>query len=101
MSGEDLIVGFPDARRAFLKRQAEDPANRAIVTDALRQLTGGRWRLSYELREELDDAEASGLGVEAYTEEEWVARLKAGARRRGDAGRVRAGVRPNSAQKGE
>ena len=31
-----------------------------IVTDALRQLTGGRWRLSYELREELGDADASG-----------------------------------------
>jgi DNA polymerase III subunit gamma/tau len=75
VSGEDLIVGFPTTA-AFLKRQAEDPANRAIVTDALRQLTGGRWRLSYELREELDDSNVSGSEVQGWTEEEWVARFK-------------------------
>ena len=75
ISGEDLMVGFPSTA-AFLKRQAEDPANRAIVTDALRQVTGARWRLSYELREELGDANASGSDAEAYTEEEWVARFK-------------------------
>jgi hypothetical protein len=75
VSGQDLIIGFPTTA-AFLKRQAEDPANRAIVTEALRQLTGGRWRLSYELREELDDPEASGSQTEAFTEEEWVARFK-------------------------
>ncbi len=76
IAGDDLIVGFPTTA-AFLKRQAEDPANRAIVTDALRRLTGGRWRVSYELREELGDSGASGSGGEAFTEEEWVARLKA------------------------
>ncbi len=75
VSGEDLMVGFPTTA-AFLKRQAEDPANRAIVTDALRQLTGERWRLSYELSEELGDPAASGSGGEAYTEEEWVGRFK-------------------------
>jgi DNA polymerase-3 subunit gamma/tau len=75
VSGEDLMVGFPTTA-AFLKRQAEDPANRAIVTDALRQLTGERWRLSYELSEELGDPGASGSGSEAYTEEEWVGRFK-------------------------
>ena len=76
IAGENLIVGFP-ATAAFLKRQAEDPANRAIVTEALRRLTGGGWRVSYELREELGDSGASGSGGEAFTEEEWVARLKA------------------------
>jgi hypothetical protein len=76
ISGEDLIVGFPTTA-AFLKRQAEDPANRAIVTDALRQLTGGRWRLSYQLREELDEANGSGSESGTCTEEEWVARFKA------------------------
>jgi hypothetical protein len=75
VSGQDLIVGFP-ATAAFLKRQAEDPANRAIVTDALRQLTGGRWRLSYELREELDDPKVSGSETVGFTEEDWVARFK-------------------------
>jgi hypothetical protein len=76
IAGENLIVGFPTTA-AFLKRQAEDPANRAIVTEALRRLTGGGWRVSYELREELGDSGASGSGGEAFTEEEWVARLKA------------------------
>jgi DNA polymerase III subunit gamma/tau len=76
VSGEDLTVGFPTTA-AFLKRQAEDPANRAIVTDALRQLAGGRWRLSYELREELDDSNMSGPDPDGCTEEEWVARFKA------------------------
>ncbi len=76
VSGEDLVVGFPTTA-AFLKRQAQDPANRAIVTDALRRLTGTRWRLAYELREELDGAGVSGSAPDTYTEEEWVARLKA------------------------
>jgi DNA polymerase-3 subunit gamma/tau len=76
LSGEDLTVGFPTTA-AFLKRQAEDPDNRAMVTEALRELTGGRWRLSYELREELGDAEGSGSDSDSYSEEEWVARFKA------------------------
>ena len=36
----------------FSKKKAEDPAHRAAVGEALRALTGERWRLSYELREE-------------------------------------------------
>jgi DNA polymerase-3 subunit gamma/tau len=73
--GEDVTIGFATTA-TFLKKQAEDPDNRAIVTDALRRLAGGRWRISYELREELDAGEA-GSRPGAYTEEEWVARLKA------------------------
>ncbi len=99
VSGEDLMVGFPTTA-AFLKRQAEDPANRVIVTDALRQLTGGRWRLSYELRDELSDSDGSGSGVETYTEEEWVARFKEEL----DAEEIpleAESVAPKSAQKGE
>ena len=99
ISGEDLMVGFPTTA-AFLKRQAEDPANRAIVTDALRQVTGERWRLSYELREELGDSEEPGSGAEVYTEEEWVARFK----QELDAEEIPLEpepASPNSAQKGE
>jgi DNA polymerase III subunit gamma/tau len=76
VSGKDLTVGFPTSA-AFLKRQAEDPANRAIVTEALHEITDRRWRLSYELREELDDASSDDSGPGTYTEEEWVARFKA------------------------
>ena len=73
IAGEDLTVGFP-ASAAFLKKKAEDQSNRQIVTDALRQLAGGRWRISYELREDLDAA--GGDAPRVYTEEEWIERFK-------------------------
>ena len=69
--GEDLTVAFASTA-AFLKKKAEHPDNRAIVSEALRQVTGGRWRLSYELLEA--DAEPAP-GAEAPTEEEWVRRF--------------------------
>jgi DNA polymerase-3 subunit gamma/tau len=71
MAGEDLTVAFASSA-AFLKKKAEHPDNRAIVSEALRQLSGGRWRLSYELLE-ADAEDASELPVP--TEEEWVARF--------------------------
>ena len=74
IAGEDLIVGFP-ASASFFKKKAEAPANRQIVTDALRQLAGGRWRISYELRDELDTANGDGA-PRAYTEDEWIERFK-------------------------
>jgi DNA polymerase III subunit gamma/tau len=74
--GEDLDVAFA-ATAQFLKKKAESPANRAIVTDALNRLTGRRWRISYELREQLDDVHGAGSRAGVYTEEEWVERLKA------------------------
>jgi DNA polymerase III subunit gamma/tau len=72
LAGEDLTVGFPTSA-AFLKKKAEDPSNRQIVTDALRQLAGGRWRISYELREDLD---SGGDAPRTCTEEEWIERFK-------------------------
>jgi DNA polymerase III subunit gamma/tau len=71
VDGEDLTVAFASSA-AFLKKKAEHPDNRAIVTEALRQVSGGRWRLSYELLE-ADAQDASG--GEAPTEEEWVRRF--------------------------
>ncbi len=71
VDGEDLTVAFASSA-AFLKKKAEHPDNRAIVSEALRQVTGGRWRLSYELLEA--DAELASEG-EAPTEEEWVRRF--------------------------
>jgi DNA polymerase III subunit gamma/tau len=72
VAGEELTVAFA-ATAPFLKRKAEDPAHRAAVTAALQDITGERWRLSYELRDELD-APQSGAGG-TYTEQEWVTRL--------------------------
>jgi DNA polymerase III subunit gamma/tau len=71
VDGEDLTVAFASSA-AFLKKKAEHPDNRAIVSEALRQVTGGRWRLSYELLE----AEAElASGGQVPTEEEWVRRF--------------------------
>jgi DNA polymerase-3 subunit gamma/tau len=75
LAGEDLTVGFPTSA-AFLKKKAEDPSNRQIVTDALRQLAGGRWRISYELREDLDEGAGGEGAPRAITEEEWIERFK-------------------------
>jgi DNA polymerase-3 subunit gamma/tau len=77
VTGDDLDVAFA-ATAQFLKKKAEDPANRAIVTEALGRLTGRRWRISYELREQLDDVNGDGSNAGGeYTEEQWVERLKA------------------------
>jgi DNA polymerase III subunit gamma/tau len=67
-----LTVAFA-ASAPFLKKKAEDPANRAAVTAALGNVTGGRWRLSYELRGELDEHEREEPAPS--TEEEWVRRF--------------------------
>ncbi len=58
---------------SFLKKQAEDPANRVTVGEALHAVMGGRWRLSYELREE--QVPADGPAPPQHSEEEWVARF--------------------------
>ena len=56
-----------------MKKKAEDPANRASVGEALRSVTGRRWRPSYELRE-VPPATEDAAAAQA-TEEEWVRRF--------------------------
>jgi DNA polymerase III subunit gamma/tau len=70
LDGEDLTLAFASS---FLKKQAERPADRATVGEALRAVMGVRWRLSYELRDEppAEDRQASS----EHAEEEWVARF--------------------------
>ncbi len=72
VTGEDLTVAF-SATAPFLKKKAENPDNRAAVTAALRDVTGRRWRLSYELHDELVSADGEGPG--ALSEEEWLKRF--------------------------
>jgi DNA polymerase III subunit gamma/tau len=50
LDGTELTLAF-SATAQFYRKKAEDPANRAIVGEALRSLAPGRWRLSYELRD--------------------------------------------------
>jgi hypothetical protein len=72
LDGEDLTVAFA-ASAPFLKKKAEDARNRAAVTAALQDLTGTRWRLSYELRGEA--GAPGGPATRSGSEEEWVQRL--------------------------
>ncbi len=74
LNGADLMLTFASTAQ-FLKKKAEDPANRAIVTEALRAITGVRVRLSYELGEEQDEPAGAGEPAAGHSEEEWVRRL--------------------------
>ena len=69
---DELTIAFPSSA-SFLKKKAESNANRAIVASALGDLAGGRWRLCYELREDLDVREREHDAPRS--EKEWVARF--------------------------
>jgi DNA polymerase III subunit gamma/tau len=69
IDGEELRVAFA-ASAPFLKKKAEDPANRAAVAAALGELAGGRWRVTYELGDEVGEGAAG-----ARSEQEWIARF--------------------------
>lgn len=70
---DELTVAFAPTA-AFLKKKAEDQANRRMVGEALHTVTGQRLRLKYELRE---DALPVAADQAAPTEEEWVRRFMA------------------------
>jgi DNA polymerase-3 subunit gamma/tau len=72
VDGDDLTLAFASSAQ-FLKKKAEDPNYRAAVSEALRSIAGGRWRLSYELSDEL--AGGGRPGSSQHSEEEWVARF--------------------------
>jgi DNA polymerase-3 subunit gamma/tau len=73
VDGEDLTVAFAPTAQ-FLKKKAEDPANRAAVSEGLAAVAGGRWRLSYELRDEPEGADDRAQPRE-HSEQEWLARF--------------------------
>jgi DNA polymerase-3 subunit gamma/tau len=72
VDGDDLTLAFASSAQ-FLKKKAEDPNYRAAVGEALRSIAGGRWRLSYELRDALAGEDRPGSAE--HSEEEWVARF--------------------------
>jgi DNA polymerase-3 subunit gamma/tau len=74
LTDEQLTLAFASTA-AFLKRKAEDPANRAMLVDTLRRLTGRRYRVAFELREDLPPRD--GRNGNPPTEEEIMARLVA------------------------
>ncbi|MCL2770436.1 MAG: hypothetical protein FWD42_10070 [Solirubrobacterales bacterium] len=73
-SGGELKVAFASTA-PFLKKKAEDRANRAAVASALERVAGRRVGLAYELRD--PPAEVAGDGEGAQSEEAWVARVMA------------------------
>jgi DNA polymerase-3 subunit gamma/tau len=70
VDGDELTLAFSSS---FLKKQAEKPADRATIGEALSAITGGRWRLSYELRDELPPQDRPA--AQAQSEEELVRRF--------------------------
>jgi DNA polymerase-3 subunit gamma/tau len=72
VDGDDLTLAFASSAQ-FLKKKAEDPNYRAAVSEALGSIAGGRWRLSYELSDELAGEDLPGSSE--HSEEEWVARF--------------------------
>jgi DNA polymerase-3 subunit gamma/tau len=71
VAGDELTIAFGSS---FLKKQAEGPADRMTVGESLTALTKIRWRLAYELREELDAEDGMAEGQEG-SEERWLARF--------------------------
>jgi DNA polymerase-3 subunit gamma/tau len=72
LTEDECTLAFASSA-AFLKRKAEDPANRAMLVDTLRRLTGRRYRVAFELSDDLPVGE--GPGAAPPTEEEIMARL--------------------------
>ncbi len=68
---QELELAF-GAGAAFHKRTAESPANRAILLEALKRLTGRPYRVTFELRQ---DMATDPPAAQPLREEEIVARL--------------------------
>jgi len=72
VSEAELNVAFAQSA-PFLKKKADDPANRAAVAAALERVTGRRLRLVYELSDRPETvARANRAGS---SEEDWVRRF--------------------------
>ncbi len=74
LTEQELTLAFPTTA-AFHKRKAEDSANRSILIETLRRLTGRHYRLEFELREDLPQ-DGGGNGAPP-SEEEVMSRLMA------------------------
>lgn len=73
LTEQELTLAFPPTA-AFHKRKAEDSANRSVLIETLRRLTGRHYRLEFELREDLPEDAGSGAPP---SEEDVMSRLMA------------------------
>ena len=70
LAGPALTLAF-GADSAFLLRKAEDQANKTVVAEALRAVTGQVLAPAFEIRDDLPSDEPT-----PPTEQEWVERFK-------------------------
>jgi hypothetical protein len=69
-----LVVSYPHSA-AFSKRKVESQANRDRIADALRQVSGHRLGVRFQLDEQ-EAAEAEARGEPTLSEEEVIERIK-------------------------
>ena len=76
LAGDGLTLAWPESS-AFLKRKAEDPANRDLIAKAIRSVTGSSLRLAYELRAEGDPLPVTAVtATPKLSDEDLVQRFK-------------------------
>ena len=76
LAGDGLTLAWPESS-AFLKRKAEDPANRDLIAKAIRSVTGSSLRLAYELRAEGDPLPMAAVtATPKLSDEDLVQRFK-------------------------
>jgi DNA polymerase-3 subunit gamma/tau len=78
LAGDGLTIAWPESS-GFLKRIAEDPANRDLIVKAIRSVTGTSLRLAYELRAAGDPVPAGATSATAsppLSDEDLVQRFK-------------------------
>jgi DNA polymerase-3 subunit gamma/tau len=75
LADQGLTLAWPESS-AFLKRKAEDPANRDLIAGAIRAVTGSSLRLAYELRADHEVVAATAAAEPQVSEEELVERFK-------------------------
>ncbi len=73
LSGAGLTLAWPESS-AFLKRKAEDPANKDLIAQAIRAVTGSSLRLAYELRAD-EEVAPEAAAAPALSEDDLVRRF--------------------------
>jgi DNA polymerase-3 subunit gamma/tau len=74
LADQGLTLAWPESS-AFLKRKAEDPANRELIAGAIRAVTGSSLRLAYELRADHEVVAQATAAEPALSEEDLVKRF--------------------------
>jgi DNA polymerase-3 subunit gamma/tau len=74
LADDGLTLAWPESS-AFLKRKAEDPANRELIAKAIREVTGSSLRLAYELRADGEALSTAAPAAPQLSEDDLVKRF--------------------------